>query len=67
MKTTNDNDDNNNEDDDDDNSENDNDDNNNEEEDDEVHLPAAVHIQLLKSRAVSANLKHYYDSYNNDD
>ena len=35
------------------------------EEDDEVHLPAAVHIQLLKSRAVSANLKHYY-GYDHD-
>ena len=46
---------------------NDDDGDNNEEEDVKIHLAAAVHIQLLKSRAVSANLKHYYDSYNNDD
>ena len=41
------------------------DDGDNDEEDVKIHLAAAVHIQLLKSRAVSANLKHYYD-YDHD-
>ena len=60
----NDNDDEDNDNEDNDNDENDNDENDNddEDEDDEVHLPAAMHIQLLKSRAVSANLCHIHNT-----